>query len=219
METLLTKEKILQQLFRQLESFFFVEDDEKAQIIENYEHIMDRCEINFEANSNKYFKRNNVSFFNPFISSQYLVFLYYYSNSIYHNITTRNNIQPDFSLCDKLYYLNKIMHSVDILYAVELPNCFIVEHPVGSVMGKAKYGNHFMFYQNCTVGGFHNKDTSISYPQIGNNVTMYANTMIIGDCIVGDNVQIGANACIKNQNIQSNSIVFGSSPNLIIKSI
>lgn len=34
---------------------------------------------------------------------------------------------------------------------------------------------------------------------------------------IGDNVIIGANACIKGQDVPSGSIVFGESPNLIIK--
>lgn len=219
METLLPKEKILQQLIRQLESFFLLPEIEKTQIVENFVNVIERCRINFEENSNKYFKKNNLAFFNPYISSQYFIFLYYYSNSIYKVILRQNNQQSDFSLCDKLYYLNKIMHSVDIFYAVELPDYFSVEHPVGSVMGKAKYGSNFMFYQNCTVGGFHKKDSTIAYPQIGNNVTMYAKSMIIGDCLIGDNVKIGANACIKNQSVPSNTIIFGSSPNLIVKNV
>lgn len=55
------------------------------------------------------------------------------------------------------------------------------------------------------------------YAIIGKNVTMYANSSILGNCTVGDNVNIGAGAIVKNQDIPANSIVFGQSPNLIVK--
>jgi serine O-acetyltransferase len=42
--------------------------------------------------------------------------------------------------------------------------------------------------------------------------------MILGKCNIGDNVTMGANACVKDENVPANSIVFGTSPNLIIKS-
>ena len=72
--------------------------------------------------------------FNPYHSVQYMIFLYYLSHEIYVN--TQNTI-----LCDKIYYLNKIMNSVDLFYAIELPQKFGAEHPLGSVMGRAKYGD------------------------------------------------------------------------------
>ena len=46
---------------------------------------------------------------------------------------------------------------------------------------------------------------------------MLSNSKIIGNSIVGDNVLIAANTYIKDTNIPSNSIVFGTSPNLILK--
>lgn len=48
---------------------------------------------------------------------------------------------------------------------------------------------------------------------------MFANSSILGRCKVGDNVKIGAGALVKNEDIPSDSIVFGQSPNLIIKHI
>lgn len=46
---------------------------------------------------------------------------------------------------------------------------------------------------------------------------MLSNSKVIGDCVVGSNVIIAANAYVKDQDIPSNSLVFGESPNLIIK--
>ena len=139
-----------------------------------------------------------------------MIFLYYMSNELYKR-------GKSSELCDKVYYLNKIMNSVDLFYAIELPERFGAEHPVGSVMGRAKYGDNLYFYQNCTVGGVETKDGPESYPVLGNNVLLCANSSIIGKCNIGNNVKLGAGALVKNQDIPDDSLVFGQSPNLIIK--
>ena len=46
---------------------------------------------------------------------------------------------------------------------------------------------------------------------------MCAGSSIIGNSIIGDNVMVGANTIIKDEVVLSNVIVFGESPNLIIK--
>lgn len=143
-----------------------------------------------------------------------MIFLYFFANTIYR---TNHETQNDIILCDKLYYLNKLLNAVDIFYAVNMPDFFMAEHPVGSVIGRAVIGNGFLFYQGCTVGGFHTKNGTIMYPMIGENVRMFSNSTIIGDCIVGSNVDIGAGALIKNESIPENSKVFGTTPNLVIK--
>ena len=47
------------------------------------------------------------------------------------------------TLADKVYYLNKMLNSVDLFYAIELPERWSCKHPLGSVMGGAKYGDFF----------------------------------------------------------------------------
>lgn len=68
------------------------------------------------------------------------------------------------------------------------------------------------FYQGCTVGGDHN-----TYPVIGHHVRLFANSTVLGESHIGNNVWIGAGALVKNTDIPDNSLVFGQSPNLIIK--
>ena len=46
---------------------------------------------------------------------------------------------------------------------------------------------------------------------------MYSNSAILGRCVIGSNVNIGPGTIIKNEDIPSNTTVFGVSPNLIIK--
>lgn len=208
------KEDILAQLLMQLKSHFFISEEEKAVIESRIDYALAACEDNFSHSENKYYfsEMDGVKMcrFNPYHSVQYMTFLYYLSNDIYENANAGQ-------LCDKIYYLNKILHSVDLFYAIKLPPHFGAEHPLGSVMGRAKYSNGFSFYQGCTVGGTYDKAGIIHYPVIDENVKMYANSSILGECHIGSNVQIGAGALVKNQDVPENCIVFGQSPNLIIK--
>lgn len=166
---------------------------------------LDRTEYNFKFNKNKYYSKEGQVYFNPFHSDQYAVFLYYLSNSLWKEF-------QNFSLANRVYYLNKILNSLDLYFEVELPDIFSLGHPVGSVMGRASYSNFFCFSQNCTVGN--NKNI---YPTFGKNVVLFSGVTVIGNCNIGENCLISANTYIKDTDIPSNSIVFGNSPNLIIK--
>lgn len=174
--------------------------------------VYPRLEANFANSNNKYFtvetEKERAPRFDPFHSIQWMTFLYYLSHELY---LRKSN------LCDKVYYLNKIMHSVDLFYAIELPDIWSAEHPLGSVMGRAKYSDGFFFYQGCTVGGTRDKEGNLHYLVLEENVRMYANSSILGKCHISRNVQIGAGALVNNQDVPENSIVFGQSPNLIIK--
>ena len=129
-----------------------------------------------------------------------MTFLYYLSHNLWLNKS---------SLCDRIYYINKIMHSVDLFYAIDLPPVWSAEHPLGSVMGRAKYSDGFFFYQGCTVGGTRDREGVLYYPELDTNVRMFANSSILGKCHIGRNAQIGAGALVKNQDVPANSIVFG----------
>ena len=209
----LSKDEVADLVMRQLQSFVTtLQPSDKVQLTDAICAIYPRLEINFSNSSNKYFsvetENGRVPRFDPFHSVQWMTFLYYLSHELY--------LQKS-KLCDKVYYLNKIMNSVDLFYAIELPDVWSAEHPLGSVMGRAKYSNGFFFYQGCTVGGTKDKNGAIYYPTIEKNVSMFANSCILGRCHIGENVKIGAGCIVKNQDIPDNSIVFGQSPNLIIK--
>ena len=189
----------------QLESFFPVSDEESLLITQCMDRVLERIEYCFRCTPNKYYSRDGETYFNPFHSGQYCIYLYFLSRIVWQ--------QGNSILADKVYYLNKIMNGCDMFYEVELPDFFKLDHPVGTVIGRAQYGEGFTFGQNCTIGNNHG-----IYPVIGKNVELCANASILGNCHIGDNVTIGAYACVKDQDVPANNIVFGQSPNLIIKS-
>lgn len=208
------KEDILAQLLMQVKAHFFISNEEEEAIKSRFDYALKVCEENFSHSENKYFwiEENGIKKcrFNPFHAVQYMIFLYYLSHDIYENANVGQ-------LCDKIYYLNKIFHSVDLFYAIDLPKHFEAEHPLGSVMGRAKYSDGFLFLQGCTVGGIRDREGNYFYPVLEENVQMYSNSSILGNSHIGKNVKIGAGAIVKNQDVPDNSTVFGQSPNLIIK--
>lgn len=211
MITAISENKILDLLLHQLNNMFMLSDSERNEIKLFFPSVMEKLEYCFERTNNKYYHKFvqgfDTPFFNPYHSCQYTIFLYIYSRIVSEN--THN-----FLLADKLYYLNKIMNNCDLFYQIKLPMHWGCEHPCGSIMGRAQYGEGFFFYQCCTVGGNHGY-----YPIIGNNVWMFAHSQIIGKCNIGSNVKLGAGCLVKDQDIPANSLVFGQSPNLIIKKL
>ena len=70
---------------------------------------------------------------------------------------------------------------------------FYIAHPVGIVIGKCTIGKNFTIHQNCTVGTSKIGWDAKGYcPKIGNNVMMYANSLIVGKVNVGDDITLGA---------------------------
>jgi len=191
-------------LFKQLGNFFESNQNELNFVRSIQRLVSENLYTCISGVQNKYYQKNNLPYFTPYHSGQYLTYLYYMSHTCYKN--------GAIEISEKIYYLNKIMHSCDIYPAVCLPKIFFLEHPVGTVLGRAKYGENFFAMQGCTVGG--NKNI---YPEIGNNVRMYSNSKIIGNSKIGDNVLIAANTYIKDTNIPDNKMVFGQFPDLIIK--
>lgn len=211
---ILPQQDILKQLFLQLSSHFLLTEEEENALSAHVCTSLEKREINFGASGSKSFNivtsQGKQALFNPYHSVQYMIFLYYLSHELYINC------QIPF-LCDKIYYLNKILHSVDLFYAIKLPALWGAEHPLGAVMGRAKYSDGFFFIQGCTVGGT-DKEGNIHYPELEENVHMFANSGILGKCHIGKNVSIGAGAIVKNEDVPDNCTVFGESPHLIIKS-
>lgn len=208
------KDSIISLVFKQVGNLFSIGSEEVEELKASFDSALAACEENFRNSESKYYMREiggkKDAYFNPFHSVQWMTFLYYLGHLIYKKGSATK-------ICDKLYYLNKVMNGLDMFYAIEMPSHFGAEHPVGSVMGRAQYSDGFFFYQGCTVGGTRDKEGNLYYPVIEENVRMYANSSILGRCHIGRNAQIGAGSLVKNQDVPVDSIVFGQSPNLIIK--
>ena len=86
----------------------------------------------------------------------------------------------------------------------------IFPHPIGIVISKNTIiGKDCYIYQNVTIGSW--KDKS---PQIGDNVYIYPNSVIIGGIKIGDNVKIAPCSLVR-QDVPDNAIVAGNPAKII----
>jgi serine O-acetyltransferase len=191
----------------QVQNLFMAETSELVAIKNAFPEALKRSSHCFSASTSKYYWDNHELIFNPYHSGQYTIFLYFLANQLWRVSPNVNQI------ANKIYYLNKTLNGLDIYYEIETPSIFFLDHPVGSVLGRAKYGEGFSFSQNCTVGNNHG-----IYPTIGKNVTMHLGSKILGKCQIGDNAVISANSYIIDQDVPEGALVFGVSPNLVFKS-
>ena len=201
-------------VIHQLTNFYGITNDDISYINKYFDETISRTLYCFSHIKNKYFSTDNI---NALHSGQYFIFLYYLANTIYRHEIKDSKDYLDYNTivratCDKIYCLNKSTSTCNVYYEIEMPDYFFVDHPMASVIGRAKIGNGFSFIQGCTVGG-----NGGVYPKLGNNVFMYSNSKILGNSHIGNNVLIGANCYVKDMTIPDNVMVFGQYPNVIIK--
>ena len=120
---------------KQVDNLFCLRHEEERDILDAaVEAALQSSQYCFSQTNNKYYHRKGETYFNPFHSGQYCIFLYFLSRAIFMR-------RPDAStLADRIYYLNKALNGADLFYEVEMPDVFFLDHPVGSVMGRAPTG-------------------------------------------------------------------------------
>ena len=166
------------------------------------DEALQRAEQCFSHIHRKYFNVDGLVELDHLNSDHMAAFLYFIGNSAWRR--TGDTVLPT-----KLFYLNKILNGVDLFFSVNLPEVFLLVHPVGTVVGNATYGNYLVIYQGCTIGS----DAGM-YPRFGEGTILYARSCVLGDCGVGDNVVFGANTFVLNADVPANSVIVGQHPAL-----
>ena len=166
---------------------------------------LDRVDYCFKSiNVAYYCNENKESLFNHLNGDHYAHFLYFLSNSIWTET-------KDEKLSSKIFLLNKALHGLDLFYARTMPDIFLLVHPIGTIIGNASLSNYLTIYQGCTIGHLDSNNSSV--PKIGEHVTMFSNSSLLGNCEIGRNVVIGANSYLINTSIKDDKIVTGQYPN------
>ncbi|MBK8008148.1 MAG: transferase [Rhizobiales bacterium] len=165
-----------------------------------------RLEGQFARIRNKYFSADGGPVLRVANNAQYTIVLYHLSRAAF--------VAGDREKADRIYSLLRIVSGVDLYYEVELPNLWFCDHPLGTVVGRAKFdrGASLVFSQNCNIGN--NKQT---YPEIKGNLYMYPNSSLLGEVRVEGNVVLGNGACVIDEGVLKDCMVFGRSPDLAIK--
>lgn len=137
-------------------------------------------------------------------SSQYCIFLYYLSNTIWRR-------EGASVLCAKLFLLNKQLNAIDLFYEIEMPEVFFIGHSVGIVLAKATYGNYLVLYQNSTVG----KNHGVA-PVLEDGVILYPNTAVIGGSRVRRHSVISQGVSVIDRETEAERIAFQGAGNELV---
>lgn len=172
---------------RQLNNFFPDGDVVCPEsLIAGIEWTFPRLAVIHQAIGAAYYRLDGVAYFDHLHSDQQAAYLYLLSR---HAFLERGERR----LATKLYLLNKVLHALDLYFEVVLPEIFLLSHPVGTVLGRAQYGNYLVVSQNCTVGNIDD-----IYPTIGPGAVLGAGATILGRSRLGASVCVGAGSLLVN---------------------
>ena len=172
-------------------------------------------EKRFQLNRSKYFTSGDErrARFSATHYSSHALLLYQLSRECF--------LQGRIDLAEKIYFLNISTTATDLFYEVDLPLRTGCDHPLGSVIGRANFGadSSLFFRQNCNIGGNRDINGTPIYPEVLGSLYMNPRSSIIGRCIVVGNVILANGVYVKDHGVLENVVVFGTSPDLIVKPI
>lgn len=113
-----------------------------------------------------------------------------------------------YPLAYLLYYLSRVLFSMDIHPACEIEPGVVIDHGIGVVIGStATVGSGTVIYHGVTLGA-KKICSGKRHPDIGKNVLIGAGAKILGPIKIGDNSIIGANAVVL-KDVAPNNLVAG----------
>ncbi len=184
---------------RQVNAFFPDGEDVAAETLRPaVESALPRLEHCFSKINNKYFFDGQQAVFDHLHGDQYAMWLYLLANELYRSGG------PE-SACKKLFLLNKALHGCDIFYEVELPSVFLLVHPLGTVLGRARYADYLIVYQRVGVGSNHD-----IYPDLGAHLTLRPGSSVLGQCKVGPSCSIAAESLLLDRDLPEGSLYIGN---------
>jgi serine O-acetyltransferase len=146
------------------------------------------------------YQLDGEAYFNHQHGDHSAAFLWFAANTAFRTFEDRH-------LAERFFLLNKLRNGIVVMYDTELPRVFVLVHTVGTVLGKATYGEFFTAYQGVTVGADRG-----AQPQIGKRCALLPGARAIGKTVLGDDVTVGPGASIVNATAPAGTIVRGTSP-------
>lgn len=116
---------------------------------------------------------------------------------------------------------------IDIHPGAAIGDHFFIDHGTGTVIGETcTIGNWCRLYQGVTLGALHfqqGKDSHMlkkdykRHPTLGNNVVIGAGAKILGNIVIGDHVNIGANCWVQTDIAPNRTVYIEQHPKQIEK--
>lgn len=157
-----------------------------------------------------YSNERGQTFFSHLHSDQYAQFLYYFMNSLWKRSQNR-------LICDKTMLLLRELNSIFMTYKCEMPDIFLFQHTVGTVIGNAQYSDYLLILQNVTINTGVEKER-FGTLKLGKGVSLLPGAKIISDEPIGDRVNIGVDAVVYKTAIESDkSVIRDRNGKIVVK--
>lgn len=102
---------------------------------------------------------------------------------------------------------SRLLTGIEIHPGATIGKNFFIDHGMGVVIGEtAIIGDNCLVYQGVTLGGT-GKETGKRHPTIGNNVTLGAGAILLGNISIGDNSNVGAGSVVIKSAKENSTLV------------
>ena len=102
---------------------------------------------------------------------------------------------------------SRFITGIEIHPGATIGKNFFIDHGMGVVIGEtAIIGDNCLVYQGVTLGGT-GKECGKRHPTIGNNVTLGAGAILLGNISIGDNSNVGAGSVVIKSAKENSTLV------------
>jgi serine O-acetyltransferase len=102
---------------------------------------------------------------------------------------------------------SRFITGIEIHPGASIGKNFFIDHGMGVVIGEtAIIGDNCLVYQGVTLGGT-GKEQGKRHPTIGNNVTLGAGAILLGNITIGDNSNVGAGSVVIKSAKENSTLV------------
>ncbi len=98
-----------------------------------------------------------------------------------------------------LSHANRFLTGIEIHPAARIGRRVVIDHGMGIVIGEtASVGDNCLLYKGVVLGGT-TLERRRRHPQVGSNVVMGTNAVILGDIHIGDGARIGSGSVVVHE--------------------
>ncbi len=153
----------------------------------------------------------------PALKSTMEVFLYPgFKATLYYKIAHYFYLKKHYFIARYISEKAKRKTGIEIHPGAQIGANLFIDHGTGIVIGEtAIIKNNVTIYHGVTLGAITSQKTK-RHPTIEDNVILGANSLILGDIIIGKNAKVGAGAIVLDS-VSPNTTIVGSKAHILTK--